>query len=513
MRGAIHGRGLSREFILRDQRARSLKEVMITRQRPQRRQLWALRDVDIDVLPGESFGIVGANGSGKSTLLKLIAGIYPPSEGELRIGGRVGSLLEVGAGFHPDFTGTENVYLSAAVFGIRRTYVDEHLAEILAFAELEEFADQPVKTYSSGMYVRLGFSIAMHIQPDVLLLDEVLAVGDEAFQQKCHGRIWEFKRSGGTIVYVSHDPISVERLCERAMLLERGRVIESGTPEDVLRTYHRRLASRPAAPVAAPAAAGEDTGPVQILDLRAIAGDGAIRTRFLEAEPVVLETTLLVGDGRRGRAVHAVGPGCRRAARRLAHQPVGLAAAGDPGGDPVPRRGAAVPRGRLPDRRRGDEPRQRRGARSRRSACWSCRSSRTTPAGPARCGWRARGSCPSRRRRWNASQHLEPRPADGVPAARGRHEAPSLRAQRGGQRRVVEQQRERRVELVRIGVPEAPAGPPRLPDEHVADGVRERRAGVRPGLERDDREALVRRRRAAPPSAPASASCFVCSST
>jgi ABC-type polysaccharide/polyol phosphate transport system ATPase subunit len=300
MRGAIHGRGLSREFILRDQRARSLKEVMITRQRPQRRQLWALRDVDIDVLPGESFGIVGANGSGKSTLLKLIAGIYPPSEGELRIGGRVGSLLEVGAGFHPDFTGTENVYLSAAVFGIRRTYVDEHLAEILAFAELEEFADQPVKTYSSGMYVRLGFSIAMHIQPDVLLLDEVLAVGDEAFQQKCHGRIWEFKRSGGTIVYVSHDPISVERLCERAMLLERGRVIESGTPEDVLRTYHRQLASRPAAPVAAPAAAGEDTGPVQILDLRAIAGDGAIRTRFLEAEPVVLETTLLSETGAEG---------------------------------------------------------------------------------------------------------------------------------------------------------------------------------------------------------------------
>jgi ABC-type polysaccharide/polyol phosphate transport system ATPase subunit len=301
MRGAIHGRGLSREFILRDQRARSLKEVLITRQRPQRRHLWALRDVDIDVLPGESFGIVGANGSGKSTLLKLIAGIYPPSDGELRIGGRVGSLLEIGAGFHPDFTGTENVYLSAAVFGIPRGYVDEHLAEILAFAELEEFADQPVKTYSSGMYVRLGFSVAMHVQPDVLLLDEVLAVGDEAFQQKCHGRIWEFKRAGGTIVFVSHDPNAVERLCERAMLLERGRVIECGTPEDVLRTYHRQLAARKA-PVTA--AAGAPTagpaGPVQILDVRAIAGDGAIRTRFLEAEPLVLETTLLAEGGAEG---------------------------------------------------------------------------------------------------------------------------------------------------------------------------------------------------------------------
>jgi ABC-type polysaccharide/polyol phosphate transport system ATPase subunit len=301
MRGAIHGRGLSREFILRDQRARSLKEVLITRQRPQRRHLWALRDVDIDVLPGESFGIVGANGSGKSTLLKLIAGIYPPSDGELRIGGRVGSLLEIGAGFHPDFTGTENVYLSAAVFGIPRGYVDEHLAEILAFAELEEFADQPVKTYSSGMYVRLGFSVAMHVQPDVLLLDEVLAVGDEAFQQKCHGRIWEFKRAGGTIVFVSHDPNAVERLCERAMLLERGRVIECGTPEDVLRTYHRQLAARKA-PVTAVAAAptAGPTGPVQIIDVRAIAGDGAIRTRFLEAEPLVLETTLLAEGGAEG---------------------------------------------------------------------------------------------------------------------------------------------------------------------------------------------------------------------
>src|SRR4029078_1701639 len=145
---------------------------------------------------------------------------------------------------------------SAAVFGIPRGYVDEHLAEILAFAELEEFADQPVKTYSSDMYVRLGFSVAMHVQPDVLLLDRVLAVGAEAFQQKCHGRIWEFKRAGGTIVFVSHDPNAVERLCERAMLLERGRVIECGTPEDVLRTYHRQLASRSKVPVAvaAPAA-------------------------------------------------------------------------------------------------------------------------------------------------------------------------------------------------------------------------------------------------------------------
>ena len=294
--GAIHGRGLGRHFELRDQTARSLKEVLVTRRRVQRRDLWALRDVDIDVLPGESFGIVGQNGSGKSTLLKLIAGIYPPSEGEITVQGRIGSLLEVGAGFHPDFSGRETVYLNAAVFGIARDYIDEHLEEIIAFAELEDFADQAVKTYSSGMYLRLGFSVAMHIQPDILLLDEVLAVGDEAFQQKCQGRIWDFKRSGGTIVFVSHDATSVERLCDRAMLLEKGRVAESGTPEEVLRTYHRHLASRAAVYVERPETAGP-AGPVQLLGLRAVSGDGTIRTRFIEGEPVVLETTVLAETG------------------------------------------------------------------------------------------------------------------------------------------------------------------------------------------------------------------------
>jgi len=254
MRGAIHGRGLSREFILRDQRARSLKEVLITRQRPQRRHLWALRDVDIDVLPGESFGIVGANGSGKSTLLKLIAGIYPPSDGELRIGGRVGSLLEIGAGFHPDFTGSENVYLNAAIHGIPRGYVDEHLPEILDFAELADFADMPVRTYSSGMFMRLGFSVAMHVNPNVLLLDEILAVGDESFQQKCFGRVWDYRRAGGTIVFVSHDATSVERICDRAILLEHGEVVDQGPPEEVFRTYHRRLATRTRAEAEAEAA-------------------------------------------------------------------------------------------------------------------------------------------------------------------------------------------------------------------------------------------------------------------
>src|SRR4026207_244900 len=207
-------------FKIRLSQNRSLKEMILRRQLPRTRELWALEDVNLDVHPGEAFGIVGANGSGKSTLLKLLAGIFSPSTGELQVGGRVGSLIEIGAGFHPEFTGVENVYLNAAIYGLKRSYVDEHLDQIIDFAELEQFRDVPVRTYSSGMYMRLGFSVAMHVQPDILLLDEVLAVGDEAFQQKCFGRIGDFKRAGGTIVFVSHDPGAVERICDRAIMLE-----------------------------------------------------------------------------------------------------------------------------------------------------------------------------------------------------------------------------------------------------------------------------------------------------
>ena len=186
--GEIIGRGVARRFKITLAPTRSLKEAILRRELPRTRELWALRDVDFHVEPGEAFGIVGRNGSGKSTLLKLIAGIFAPTTGTLAVGGRVGSLIEIGAGFHPEFTGVENVYLNAAIYGLKRSYVDEHLDEIIEFAELDQFKDVPVRTYSSGMYMRLGFSVAMHIQPDILLLDEVLAVGDEAFQQKCFGR-------------------------------------------------------------------------------------------------------------------------------------------------------------------------------------------------------------------------------------------------------------------------------------------------------------------------------------
>jgi ABC-type polysaccharide/polyol phosphate transport system ATPase subunit len=299
--GEIRGRGLGRRFVIRLTQNRSLKEAILRRERSQTRELWALRDVDLEVHPGEAFGIVGPNGSGKSTLLKLLAGIFAPSAGELQVGGRVGSLIEIGAGFHPEFTGVENVYLNAAIYGLKRSYVDEHLDEIIHFAELEAFADVPVRTYSSGMYMRLGFSVAMHVQPDVLLLDEVLAVGDEAFQQKCYGKIWEFKRGGGTIVFVSHDQAAVERVCERAILLDHGRCVESGSAGDVVRAYHRRLVSASAA--TAGHRDGDQTGPCRVHEVRAVAGDGAIRDRFTEGEPMALEVWLYADDGLEGGRV------------------------------------------------------------------------------------------------------------------------------------------------------------------------------------------------------------------
>jgi ABC-2 type transport system ATP-binding protein len=289
--GRIRARDVSRVFELSVVKERSLKETILRRQLVPKRELWALRGVDLDVEPGETFGIVGQNGSGKSTLLKLIAGVFEPSSGTLDVGGRVGSLITIGAGFHPDFTGVENVYLSAAIHGIGRRHVDEHLEEIIAFAELEDFADVAVKTYSTGMYMRLGFSVAMHVLPDILLLDEVLAVGDEAFQQKCFGKIWDFKRGGGTMIFVSHSPAAVEQLCDRAILLEQGQVVERGTAEEVVHAYHRRLAMlRPAPEI--DRVLGSATASCQINDVRAVAGDQSIRDRFMEGEPFAVEAWL-----------------------------------------------------------------------------------------------------------------------------------------------------------------------------------------------------------------------------
>ena len=240
--GEIAVEGASRRFVVHEQANRTLKDVLVARGRARSSEVWALRDVSFRVEPGEAVGLVGRNGSGKTTLLRLVSGILKPTGGRVEVGGRIGSLLELGAGFHPDFTGRENVYLNGSIHGLKRRQIDELMDEIVAFSELERFVDLPVRTYSSGMYMRLGFAVAAHIQADVLLLDEVFAVGDEAFQRKCFGKIFEFKQAGGTIVFVSHDAAAVERLCDRAVLLKNGVVAFDGPTHEAIVEYRRLLA-------------------------------------------------------------------------------------------------------------------------------------------------------------------------------------------------------------------------------------------------------------------------------
>ena len=199
--------------------------------------LWALRDVSFEVSPGEVIGIVGRNGAGKSTLLKILSRVIKPTVGEVDIYGRVGSLLEIGTGFHPDLTGRENIYLNGAIIGMKREETARNFDEIVAFAEVERFLETPVKYYSSGMYLRLAFAVAAHFDPEVLILDEVLAVGDSAFQKKCLSKMKEVRRQGRTVFFVSHDLTSVQQLCGRALLIESGRLIEDGKSADVVARY------------------------------------------------------------------------------------------------------------------------------------------------------------------------------------------------------------------------------------------------------------------------------------
>jgi ABC-type polysaccharide/polyol phosphate transport system ATPase subunit len=209
----------------------------LRRGREPRREFWAVKNVSFTVARGESLGIIGHNGAGKSTILKMLSGVTAPTAGEISIRGRLSALLEVGSGFHPDLTGTENIYLSGSVLGMSRREIRGKLDAIVEFAGVQRFIDIPVKRYSSGMYVRLGFSIAAHIEPEVLLLDEVLAVGDHAFQVKCKERIGDLHRNGTTVVFISHDLTSVQALCQRVLLLDRGRIAAEGDPQEVIRKY------------------------------------------------------------------------------------------------------------------------------------------------------------------------------------------------------------------------------------------------------------------------------------
>ncbi len=233
---AIAVEGVAKRFRLYRERPTTLKE-RIVRFRTAHDDLWALRDISVEVEEGSTLGLIGPNGSGKTTLLKIIAGILRPTNGRVVTRGRIASLLALGAGFHPELTGRENVYLNASILGLSRQETDRLFDSIVAFAELQDFVDTQVKFYSSGMYVRLGFAVAVHVDPAILLIDEVLAVGDEGFQRKCLNRIRDFQREGRTIVFVTHAVDHVLQICDRAVMLLHGQVHERGDPKEVVREF------------------------------------------------------------------------------------------------------------------------------------------------------------------------------------------------------------------------------------------------------------------------------------
>jgi lipopolysaccharide transport system ATP-binding protein len=290
--GSILAEDVSRRFRVYPQRTVTLKEAIVRRRQLRPTDIWALRDVSFEIEPGESVGLVGRNGSGKTTLLRLIAGIFAPTGGRIEVEGSIGSLIGLGAGFHPDFTGRENVYLNGAIHGLKRAYVREQMDEIVAFAELERFIDLPVRTYSAGMYIRLGFALATHLTSDVLLLDEVFAVGDEAFQRKCIGKIFEFKTRGGTIIFVSHAAAVVESLCERSILLRAGRVDFDGSTHDALTRYHALLAEDENPDELQAGLQEWGSGEIRVTEVRLEDADGVPRRQYHSGETLVARLRL-----------------------------------------------------------------------------------------------------------------------------------------------------------------------------------------------------------------------------
>jgi lipopolysaccharide transport system ATP-binding protein len=252
MKPIIKVEGISKQFRINpgeapSRRYETLRETLVkivrspfARKRRSRRGddiIWALKDVNFEVIPGEVMGIIGPNGAGKSTLLKVLSRIIEPTSGRVELYGRVASLLEVGTGFHPDLSGRENVYLNGAILGMKRREIDTRFDEIVAFSEVEKFIDTAVKHYSSGMYLRLAFAVAAHLDPEVLIVDEVLAVGDASFQKKCLGKMDDVTRSGRTVLLVTHSLGMVTQHCQRALLLNGGRIIRSGGAQDVVDHY------------------------------------------------------------------------------------------------------------------------------------------------------------------------------------------------------------------------------------------------------------------------------------
>lgn len=234
---AIHVRNLCKEFMVSHTGYASIKGALLWWKKRSTERLDALKNVSLDVKPGECVAIIGRNGAGKSTLLSILARVYKPTSGEIKLAGRVAPLLELGAGFHPDLNGTENVVFNGVVLGLTRQQVSERMAEIVAFSEIEHYIDAPVRTYSSGMLLRLGFSVAVHVDASILLVDEALAVGDLEFQRKCLARINEFRNSGGAILFVSHDMSAVRETADRAVWMQKGEIVMEAETETVVSAY------------------------------------------------------------------------------------------------------------------------------------------------------------------------------------------------------------------------------------------------------------------------------------
>ncbi|HZN14698.1 MAG TPA: ABC transporter ATP-binding protein [Acidimicrobiales bacterium] len=302
---------VSKRFRLYRERSSSLKE-MLTRQRGSRfEEFWALRDVSLSVDRGTTFGLIGHNGSGKSTLLRLMAGIHRATTGSVAIDGRVSALLELGAGFHPELSGRENAYLNGAILGLTRRQIDARIDTIIEFSGLEEFIDSPVKVYSSGMYVRLGFAVAVHVDPDILIIDEVIAVGDEDFQRRCFDHLYKLRRRGVTIVVVSHSLGLMQTLCDQVAWLDHGVLQQAGPAPEVVRAYLEQVNT-------------EEAERIESDDAKRAAASGLVPQLDLEdgQRPISIESVEFVDAGGSHLAVAATGRPLTIRIRYDAHRPV-----------------------------------------------------------------------------------------------------------------------------------------------------------------------------------------------
>jgi ABC-2 type transport system ATP-binding protein len=287
---------VSKRFVMHQDKSIKERLVAFARSREHQQDFWALRDIDLSITTGSTVGLVGHNGSGKSTLLKVIGGIIQPTSGSVRRRGRLAALLELGAGFHPDLTGRENVYLNAAILGLTKAETDGVFDAIVDFSGIESFIDTQVKFYSSGMYVRLAFAVSVHVDPDLLLVDEVLAVGDEPFQRKCMAKIADFQRDGRTIVLVSHSSDQVGQLCDRVVVLDHGVMVHDGNPAAGLKALRDSFEAAHAPPPRAAAADGTLTSGARIDDVRVHSTATDLAGDFVPGGDLTVEIDYTVGS-------------------------------------------------------------------------------------------------------------------------------------------------------------------------------------------------------------------------